>query len=103
MLAGIPPLGEHLGIRTLALQRRARRNSLPDWYLVSGNGTTRGDPLDARSWDPKGSLLVSFFRMEDPKQEVLFLIGRHGWLRGELGSAVLTPGGLGGDWLVKGW
>src|ERR1700738_2283190 len=30
-----PPRGEHLGIRKLALQRRAKRNSLPDLYLVS--------------------------------------------------------------------
>jgi len=34
---------------------------------------------------------------------VLLLVGRHSWLRGRLGSAVLTPGGPDGDWNVKGW
>lgn len=96
-----PPLGEHLGIRTLALQRRAKRNSLPDWYLVSVTEQLVGT-LDDESWDPKDSLLVSFSEWK-AKQEVLLLIGRHGWLRGKLGSAVLTPGGPDGDWLVKGW
>ena len=58
--------------------------------------------LDNGSWDPIDSLLVSFSEWKT-KQEVLLLIGRHGWLRGRLGSAVLTPGAPDGDWNVKGW
>lgn len=96
-----PPLGEYKGFRTLALQRRAKRNSLPDWYLVSVTQQLVGT-LDDGSWDPKDSLLVSFSEWK-AKQEVLLLVGRHGWLRGNLGSAVLTPGGPDGDWNVKGW
>ena len=96
-----PPLGEYQGIRTLALQRRAKRNLPADWYLVSVTEQLVGT-LDDRSWDPKDSLLISFSEWKT-KQEVLFLIGRHGWLRGKLGSAVLTPSGPDGDWNVKGW
>ena len=95
------PLGEHLGIRKLALQRRVRRNSTPDWYLVAVTEQLVG-ALDNGSWDPIDSLLVSFSEWKT-KQEVLLLIRRHGWLRGRLGSAVLTPGGPDGNWNVKGW
>jgi hypothetical protein len=90
-----------LGIRKLALQRRVRRNSLPDWYLVSVTEQLVGT-LDDRSWDPKDSLLVSFSEWKT-KQEVLLLVGSHGWLRGKHGSAVLTPGGANGDWTVSEW
>ena len=48
------------------------------------------------------SLLVSFSEWKT-RQEVLLLVGRHGWLRGRLGSAVLTPGGPAGDWNVSRW
>ena len=95
------PLGEHLGIRMLALQRRAERNSPPDWYLVSVTEQLVGT-LDDESWDPKNSVLISFSEWK-ARQEVLLLVGSHGWLRGRLGSAVLTPGGPDGDWNVKGW
>ena len=95
------PLGEPSGIRKLALQRRVRRNSLPDWYLVSVTEQLVGT-LDDASWDPKGSLLVSFSEWK-ARQEALLLIGCHGWLRGRLGSALLTPGKPDGDWDVKGW
>jgi hypothetical protein len=90
-----------LGIRKLALQRRVRRNSTPDWYLVSVTEQLVGT-LDDEGWDTKDSLLVSFSEWK-ARQEVLLLVGRHGWLRGRLGSAVLTPGGPDGDWNVKGW
>jgi hypothetical protein len=90
-----------LGIRKLALQRRVRRNSTPDWYLVSVTEQLVGT-LDEGSWDPKDSFLVSFSEWKT-KQEALLLVPRHGWLRGRLGSAVLTPGGPDGDWNVKGW
>ena len=96
-----PPLGEDLGIRKLDLQRRAKRNSPPDWYLASVTEQLVGT-LDEGSWDPKDSLLVSFSEWK-ARQEALLLIGRHGWLRGRLGSAVLTPGGPDGDWNVKEW
>ena len=95
------PLAEHLGIRKLDLQRRVRRSSLPDWYLVSVTEQLVGT-LDDGSWDPKNSLLVSFSEWKT-RQEVLLLVGRHGWLRGRLGSAVLTPGGPAGDWDVSRW
>ena len=95
------PLGEYLGIRKLALHRRVRRNSTPDWYLVSVTDQLVGT-LDAGSWDRKDSLLVSFSEWK-ARQEALLLVGRHGWLRGSLGSAVLTPGGPDGDWNVRGW
>lgn len=95
------PLAEHLGIRKLELQRRVRRNALPDWYLVSVTEQLVGT-LDDGSWDPKASLLVSFSEWK-AKQEVLLLVGYHGWLRGRLGSAVLTPGGPAGDWIVSRW
>jgi hypothetical protein len=95
------PLGEHLGIRKLELQRRVRRNSQPNWYLVSVTEQLVGT-LDEGSWDPKDSILVSFSEFKT-RQEVLLLVGCHGWLRGKLGSAVLTPGGPEGDWKVSGW
>jgi hypothetical protein len=94
-------LGEHLGIRKLELRRRVRRNSLPDWYLVSVTEQLVGT-LDHGSWDPIDSLLVSFSEWK-ARQEALLLVGRHGWLRGRLGSAVLTPGGPDSDWKVNGW
>ena len=52
-----PPLAEHLGIRKLDLQRRVRRNSHPDWYLVSVTEQLVGT-LDDGSWEPNNSLLV---------------------------------------------
>ena len=95
------PLTEHLGVRKLDLHRRVQRSSHPDWYLVSVTEQLVGT-LDDRSWDPNDSLLVSFSEWK-ATQEVLLLVGRHGWLRGGLGSAVLTPGGPAGDWDVSRW
>ena len=57
-------LSEHLGIRRLALERRVRRNSTPDWYLVSvteqlsGLSTTGAGIPETASW-------FRFSRMED--------------------------------------
>ena len=97
------PLGEHLGIRKLALQRRVRRNSTPDWYLASVTEQLVGT-LDCESWDPKDSLLVSFSEWKERRgRKCSSWVGCHGWLRGSRGSAVLTPGGPDGDWNVKGW
>lgn len=96
-----PPLAEHLGVRKLDLQRRVQRSSHPDWYLVSVTEQLVGT-LDDRSWDPNDSLLVSFSEWK-ATQEVLLLVGRHAWLRGGLGSAVLTPGGPEGNWNVSRW
>lgn len=95
------PLAEHLEIRKLDLQRRVRSSSLPDWYLVSATEQLVGT-LDNASWDPKDSLLISFSEWKT-RQEALLLVRRHGWLRGKLGSAVLTPGGPAGDWNVSRW
>ena len=96
-----PPLAEHLGIRKLDLQRRVRRSSLPDCYLVSVTEQLVGT-LDDRSWEPNNTFLVSFSEWKT-RQEALLLVGRHGWLRGGLGSAVLTPGEPAGDWDVSRW
>ncbi len=95
------PLAEHLGIRTLDLQRRVRHSSLPDWYLVSVTEQLVG-ALDDGSWDPTETLLVSFSEWKT-RQEVLLLVGRHAWLRGRLGSAVFTPGGPAGNWDISRW
>lgn len=96
-----PPLAEHLGVRKLDLQRRVQRSSHPDWYLVSVTEQLVGT-LDDRSWDPNDSLLVSFSEWK-ATQEVLLLVGCHAWLRGGLGSAVLTAGGPEGNWNVSRW
>jgi hypothetical protein len=95
------PLTDHLGMRKLDLQRRVGGSSLPDCYLVSVTEQLVGT-LDDRSWDPNDSLLVSFSEWKT-RQEVLLLVGRHAWLRGGLGSAVLTPGAPEGDWNVSRW
>jgi len=96
-----PPLAEHLGIRKLDLRRRVRCSSHPDWYLVSVTEQLVGT-LDDRSWEPNNTFLVSFSEWKT-RQEALLLVGRHGWLRGGLGSAVLTPGEPAGDWDVSRW
>ena len=93
-------LAEHLGIRKLDLQRRVHRSSHPDWYLVSVTEQLVGT-LD----DGVGNrTTASWFRFRNgrPDRKVLLLVGRHGWLRGGLGSAVLTPGGPAGDWTSYG-
>ena len=96
-----PQLAEHLGIRKLDLRRRVRCSSHPDWYLVSVTEQLVGT-LDDGSWEPNNSFLVSFSEWKT-RQEALLLVGRHGWLRGGLGSAVLTPGEPAGDWDVSRW
>ena len=95
------PLGEHLGMRTVALERRASRTPCPDWYLVSVTEQLVGT-LDDGSWDPPSVHLLSLSSWKT-KQEALLLVGRYGWVRGALGSAVLTPGGRDGDWTVSRW
>ena len=95
------PFAEHLGIRSVALERRANRTSFADCYLVSVTEQLVGT-LDEGSWESNSNRLVSFSTWKS-KQEALLLIGHHGWLRGRLGSAVLTPGGPNGDWNVSRW
>ena len=95
------PVGEHLGMRTVALERRASRASRPNWYLVSLTEQLVG-AVDDGSWDPTASHLLSLSSWKG-KQEALLLVGHHGWVRGTLGSAVLTPGGPHGDWSVSRW
>ena len=95
------PVGEHLGMRTVALERRASRASCADWYLVSVTEQLVGT-LDDGSWGQPSVHLLSLSSWKT-KQEALLLVGRHGWVRGALGSAVLTPGGPNGDWTVSRW
>lgn len=97
----VSAFGEHLGMRTVALERRANHTSSPDWYLVSVTEQLVG-ALDDGSWDPASSHLLSLSSWKT-KQEALLLVDRHGWLRGASGSAVLTPGGPDGDWAISRW
>ena len=95
------PLAEHLGMRIMALERRASCHSPAEWYLVSVTDQLVGT-LDEGSCDPNKSFVLSLSAWKT-KQEALLLIGRHGWLRGTAGSAVLTAGGPNGDWNVSRW
>ena len=95
------PFGEHLGMRTIALERRANPTSCVDWYLVSVTEQLVG-ALDDESWGLISSHLLSLSSWKS-KQEALLLVGPHGWVRGTQGSAVLTPGGPNGDWSVSRW
>ncbi len=88
-------------MRTVALERRESRTSPADWYLVSVTERLVGS-LDEESWDPDQSLLVSFSTWKT-NQEALLLARRDCWLRGDSGSAVLTPGAPNGDWSVSRW
>ena len=93
--------GDHLGMRTVALERRVNPVSCPDWYLVAVTEQLVG-ALDEGSWDPTSSHLLSLSSWKS-RQEALLLVRRHGWLRGASGSALLTPGGPNGDWSVSRW
>ena len=95
------PFAEHVGMRTVALERRASRTSCADWYLVSVTEQLVGT-LDEGSWDPNNSRLISLSTWTT-KQEALLLAGSHCWLRGTTGSALLTPAGPDGDWSVSRW
>ena len=95
------PVDEHLGMQTVALERRASRASCADWYLVSLTEEIVG-ALDCSSCDATSSHLLSLSSWKT-KQEALLLVRRHGWVRGTLGSAVLTPDGPHGDWTVNRW
>ncbi len=96
-----PPVSEHLGIRKLALLRRAPRGSHPDSYLVAVTESLVG-VLDDASWDSSASTVLSFSAWKG-RQEALLLAAPHAWLRGTSGSAILNPDGPDGDWTVRRW
>ena len=95
------PIGEHLGIRKLALLRRASCGSRPERYVVAVDERLVG-ALDETSFDASVATVVSFSTWRT-RQEMLLLAAPHAWLRGSAGSAVLEPGKLLGDWKVCGW
>jgi len=95
------PVGEHLGIRKLALLRRAPRGSRPERYVVAVDERLVGT-LDETSFDASVATVVSFSAWK-ARQEVLLLAAPHAWLRGSAGSAVLEPRKPCGDWNLYRW
>jgi len=95
------PVSERFGCRGLALERRAGRSMLADWWLVSVTDRLSGTLADT-SWDPENVQLISLSQWKGA-QKALFLARRNAWISGTSGAAVFTPGAEDGDWAVKSW
>ena len=87
----------HNGARTLHLQRPASKSAHPDRYLVAVSTSLVGK-LSPDSWDADTTQLLSFSQCAG-EQELLLLLPAFGWVRGSVGSAVLTPSGA---WKIAG-
>ena len=88
-------------VRKLAVLCRASRAAVADWHLVTITESLVGE-LQMDSWDASRTALVSFSKRRS-QQEIMLLMQPFAWLRGSIGSAVLTVQDGKCNWNVSRW